>query len=80
DTVKEIELLREKLAGAELAQEEANNLSNIVHSDNVRLEHDVAFLKAVLDDTQKELHSTRGVLAGERARAFQLQVHPWKLD
>ncbi|MCI24928.1 acyl-CoA-binding domain protein, partial [Trifolium medium] len=54
DTVKEIELLREKLAGAELAQEEANNLSNIVHSDNVRLEHDVAFLKAVLDDTQKE--------------------------
>jgi hypothetical protein len=53
DTVKEIELLREKLAGAELAQEEANNLSNIVHSDNVRLEHDVAFLKAVLEDTQK---------------------------
>ncbi|PNY06618.1 acyl-CoA-binding domain-containing protein 4-like [Trifolium pratense] len=79
DTVKEIELLREKLAGAELAQEEANNLSNIVHSDNVRLEHDVAFLKAVLDDTQKELHSTRGVLAGERARAFQLQVEVFHL-
>ncbi|KAG2727198.1 hypothetical protein I3843_01G142900 [Carya illinoinensis] len=74
DTVKEMELLKEKLAGVELAQEEANSLSNIVHSDNVRLEHDVAFLKAVLDDTQKELHSTRGVLAGERARAFQLQV------
>lgn len=53
DTLKEIELLREKLVGAELAHEEANNLSNIVHSDNVRLEHDVAFLKAVLDDTQK---------------------------
>jgi len=53
DTLQEIELLREKLVGAELAQEEANNLSNIVHSDNVRLEHDVAFLKAVLDDTQK---------------------------
>ena len=45
--------MREKLAGLELAQEETNNLSNIVHSDNVRLEHDVAFLKAVLDDTQK---------------------------
>lgn len=53
DTLKEIELLREKLAGAELAQEDASNLSNIVHSDNVRLEHDVAFLKAILDDTQK---------------------------
>lgn len=53
DTGKELELLKEKLGGLELAQEEANNLSNIVHSDNVRLEHDVAFLKAVLDDTQK---------------------------
>lgn len=53
DAVKEMEMLREKLAGVELAQEEANSLSNIVHSDNVRLEHDVAFLKAVLDDTQK---------------------------
>ncbi|KAJ7980227.1 Acyl-CoA-binding domain-containing protein 4 [Quillaja saponaria] len=79
DTVKEMELLREKLAGLELSQEEANSLSNIVHSDNVRLEHDVAFLKAVLDDTQKELHSTRGVLAGERARAFQLQVEVFHL-
>lgn len=53
DTVKEMELLKEKLTGVELAQEEANSLSNLVHSDNVRLEHDVAFLKAVLDDTQK---------------------------
>lgn len=53
DAVKELELLKEKLSGIELAQEEANSLSNIVHSDNVRLEHDVAFLKAVLDDTQK---------------------------
>lgn len=53
DTSKEMELLKEKLAGLELAQEESNSLSNIVHSDNVRLEHDVAFLKAVLDDTQK---------------------------
>ncbi|XVF38664.1 hypothetical protein REPUB_Repub20aG0122100 [Reevesia pubescens] len=79
DTMKEMDLLKEKLAGIELAQEEANSLSNIVHSDNVRLEHDVAFLKAVLDDTQKELHSTRGVLAGERARAFQLQVEVFHL-
>lgn len=53
DTMKEVELLKEKLAGLELAQEESNSLSNIVHSDNVRLEHDVAFLKAILDDTQK---------------------------
>lgn len=53
DAHKEIELLKEKLAAVELAQEEANSLSNIVHSDNVRLEHDVAFLKAILDDTQK---------------------------
>ncbi|WOL16461.1 acyl-CoA-binding domain-containing protein 4 [Canna indica] len=79
DALKEAELLKEKLAGTELAQEEANSLSNIVHSDNVRLEHDVAFLKAILDDTQKELHSTRGVLAGERARAFQLQVEVFHL-
>ncbi|XP_027329294.1 acyl-CoA-binding domain-containing protein 4-like [Abrus precatorius] len=79
DALKEMELMREKLAGLELAQEEANNLSNIVHSDNVRLEHDVAFLKAVLDDTQKELHSTRGVIAGERARAFQLQYEVFHL-
>ncbi|XVE82088.1 hypothetical protein DITRI_Ditri15bG0118700 [Diplodiscus trichospermus] len=78
-TMKEMEMLKEKLASIELAQEEASNLSNIVHSDNVRLEHDVAFLKAVLDDTQKELHSTRGVLAGERARAFQLQVEVFHL-
>lgn len=53
ETTKEVEMLREKVATLELAQEEANSLSNIVHSDNVRLEHDVAFLKAVLDDTQK---------------------------
>ncbi|MCD7465896.1 hypothetical protein HAX54_002104 [Datura stramonium] len=79
DAVKEMELLKEKLASVELAQEEANSLSNIVHSDNVRLEHDVAFLKAVMDDTQKELHTTRGVLAGERARAFQLQVEVFHL-
>ncbi|XP_042517779.1 acyl-CoA-binding domain-containing protein 6 isoform X2 [Macadamia integrifolia] len=79
DTMKEMEILKEKLTGIELAQEESNSLSNIVHSDNVRLEHDVAFLKAVLDDTQKELHSTRGVLAGERARAFQLQVEVFHL-
>ncbi|XP_068660068.1 acyl-CoA-binding domain-containing protein 6-like [Aristolochia californica] len=79
DALKEMELLKEKLAAVEVAQEEANSLSNIVHSDNVRLEHDVAFLKAVLDDTQKELHSTRGVLAGERARAFQLQVEVFHL-
>ncbi|GER55930.1 galactose oxidase/kelch repeat superfamily protein [Striga asiatica] len=79
DSLKEIDLLKEKLTSVELAQEEANSLSNIVHSDNVRLEHDVAFLKAILDDTQKELHSTRGVLAGERARAFQLQVEVFHL-
>lgn len=79
DTLKEMDLMREKLASVEQAQEDANSLSNIVHSDNVRLEHDVAFLKAVLDDTQKELHSTRGVLAGERGRAFQLQVEVFHL-
>ncbi|KAG0473297.1 hypothetical protein HPP92_015154 [Vanilla planifolia] len=79
DTTKEVELLKEKLANLEQVQEEANSLSNMVHSDNVRLEHDVAFLKAVLDDTQKELHSTRGVLAGEKARAFQLQVEVFHL-
>ncbi|KAG2273578.1 hypothetical protein Bca52824_056133 [Brassica carinata] len=79
DALRDVELLKEKLTGLELAQDEANSLSNMVHSDNVRLEHDVAFLRAVLDDTQKELQSTRGVLAGERARAFQLQVEVFHL-
>ncbi|KAK1428938.1 hypothetical protein QVD17_17778 [Tagetes erecta] len=79
DTLKDMELMKEKLVLVEMAQEEANSLSNIVHSDHVRLEHDVAFLKAVLDDTQKELYSTRGVLSGERARAFQLQVEVFHL-
>ncbi|KAL8167198.1 hypothetical protein V2J09_008697 [Rumex salicifolius] len=53
DTMKETELFKERLAGLELAHEEANSVSNLVHSDNVRLEHDVAFVRAVLDDTQK---------------------------
>ncbi|KAL9232881.1 hypothetical protein vseg_007944 [Gypsophila vaccaria] len=79
DAENEMEFLKDKLASLELAQEETNSLSNIVHSDNVRLEHDVAFLKAVLDDTQKELHSTRAMLANERARAFQLQVEVFHL-
>lgn len=58
DAMKDVEFLKEKLTAAEIAQEEANSLSNIVHSDNVRLEHDVAFLKAVLDDTQKVYNSS----------------------
>ena len=101
---REVEALKEKVTGMELAQEESNNLSNTVHAENVRLEREVAFLKAVMDETQKareramlhltatqctvvilmtgficfqELHSTRGVLAGERARAFQLQVNAY---
>ncbi|KAG8090460.1 hypothetical protein GUJ93_ZPchr0011g27081 [Zizania palustris] len=72
---REVETLKEKVTGLELAQEESNNLSNTVHTENVRLEREVAFLKAVMDETQKELHATRGVLAGEGARAFQLQVN-----
>ncbi|KAL8142814.1 hypothetical protein V2J09_015846 [Rumex salicifolius] len=75
DVMKEMESLKEKVVGLELAQEEAN----MVHSDNLRLEHDVAFLKAVLDDTQKELISTRGMLKNERTRAFQLQVEVFHL-
>ncbi|KAG8048880.1 hypothetical protein GUJ93_ZPchr0009g416 [Zizania palustris] len=76
---KEAEVLKEKIAGLELAQEESNNLSNTVHSDNVRLEREVAFLKAVTDETQKELHSTRRVLAGEQSRAFHLQIEVFHL-
>ena len=45
--------LRERVAAAERAQEDSNNLCNVVHSENLRLEHDLAFLKAVLEDTQK---------------------------
>ncbi|XP_066354108.1 acyl-CoA-binding domain-containing protein 5-like isoform X2 [Miscanthus floridulus] len=76
---KEAEMLKEKIACLELAQEESNSLSNTVHADNVRLEREVAFLKAVTDETQKELHSTRRVLAGEQSRAFQLQVEVFHL-
>jgi chromosome segregation ATPase len=43
---REVEALKEKATGLELAQEESNNLSNTVHADNVRLEREVAFLKA----------------------------------
>jgi hypothetical protein len=50
---REVEALKEKVTGLELAQEESNNLSNTVHTDNVRLEREVAFLKAVMDETQK---------------------------
>ena len=50
---KEAEILKEKIAALELAQEESNSLSNTVHADNVRLEREVAFLKAVTDETQK---------------------------
>ncbi|MCO5562376.1 hypothetical protein L7F22_016003 [Adiantum nelumboides] len=77
--LKENEDLKEKLAAAELAQEESINLTNIVHAENMRLEHDLSFLKAVLEDTQKELQTTRGVLSGERSRSFQLQVELFEL-
>lgn len=59
EALKEVQLLKEKVSGLELAQEEANSLSNSVHSDNVRLEHDVAFLKAILDDTQKVIFKAK---------------------
>ncbi|MCO5548403.1 hypothetical protein L7F22_001860 [Adiantum nelumboides] len=78
-TLKENEDLKEKLAAAELTQEESIGLTNIVHAENMRLEHDLAFLKAVLEDTQKELQTTRGVLSGERSRSFQLQVELFEL-
>jgi len=76
---KEAEILKEKIAALELAQEESNSFSNTVHANNVRLEREVAFLKAVTDETQKELHSTRRVLAGEQSRAFQLQIEVFHL-
>jgi chromosome segregation ATPase len=50
---REVEALKEKVTGLELTQEESNHLSNTVHADNVRLEREVAFLKAVMDETQK---------------------------
>ena len=46
---------KEKLRGLKLAQGEANSLSNMVHFDDVRLEHDVAFVKYVLDDKQRKM-------------------------
>jgi hypothetical protein len=50
---REVEALKEKATGLQLAQEESNNLSNTVHADNIQLEREVAFLKAVMDETQK---------------------------
>lgn len=45
--------LKDRVVFAEQAQEDSNNLCNVVHSENLRLEHDLAFFKAVLEDTQK---------------------------
>jgi hypothetical protein len=50
---REVEMLKEKVIGLELAQEDSNSASNTVHADNVRLEREVAFLKAVMDENQK---------------------------
>lgn len=50
---REVEVLKEKVMGLEQAQEDSNNTLNTVHADNVRLEREVAFLKAVMDETQK---------------------------
>jgi hypothetical protein len=50
---REVETLKEKVIGLELAQEDSNSASNTVHADNVRLEREVAFLKAVMDENQK---------------------------
>lgn len=72
--------IKEAVAGAERAQEDSNNLCNLVHSENLRLEHDLAFLKAVLEDTQKELDSTREALATERAKSSQLQMEVFNLN
>lgn len=68
DALRDVELLKEKLTGLELAQDEANSLSNMVHSDNVRLEHDVAFLRAVLDDTQKVIIILVYIIQGEGSK------------
>lgn len=53
--------LKERVAAAESAQEDSNNLCNVVHSENLRLEHDLSFLKAVLEDTQK-VHMLRPIV------------------
>lgn len=45
--------LRDRVALAERGMADSNGLCNVVHSENLRLEHDLAFLKAVLEDTQK---------------------------
>ena len=50
---REVETLKEKVMGLELAQEDSNNASNTVHAENLRLEREVAFLKAVMDENQK---------------------------
>ncbi|XP_024379765.1 uncharacterized protein [Physcomitrium patens] len=71
--------LKETVAAAERAQEDSNNLCSVVHSENLRLEHDLAFLKAVLEDTQKELDSTREGLVTERSKSFKLQMEIFDL-
>jgi chromosome segregation ATPase len=68
---QEAEMLKEKIAGLELAQEESNNLSNTVHADNVRLEREVAFLKAIADESQK---ARRNLIRSLDARWFWLAL------
>ncbi|BBN19454.1 hypothetical protein MPTK1_8g10800 [Marchantia polymorpha subsp. ruderalis] len=72
--LKEQKELHDSLAASAKTREEVSNAAHKTRVHNLKLEHDLALVKAVLEDTQKELHSTRGVLIGERTRAFQLQV------
>lgn len=70
DAMSDVELLKENLSGLELAQEEANSLLDMVHSNNDRLEHDVAFLKAVLNDTVADIHHHPSITTSLRFGVF----------
>eukprot|EP00249_Psilotum_nudum_P002665 c15789_g2_i1 orf=215-2338(-) len=77
--LKDLGEMKEIAMVAQRAQEKSERLSNMVLAENAHMQHDLAFLDAALEEMEKELHTTREVLAGERSRAFQLQVEVFEL-
>ncbi|KAL3699278.1 hypothetical protein R1sor_017300 [Riccia sorocarpa] len=72
--LKEQKELRDSLAASTLTREELSSAAQKARLQNQQLEQDLSLLKTVLEDTQKELHATRGIVHSERTKAFQLQV------
>ncbi|KAL2609445.1 hypothetical protein R1flu_028018 [Riccia fluitans] len=72
--LKEKKELRDSLAASNVSREDLSSVAHKARVQNLQLEQDLTLLKSVLEETQKELHATRGVIHSERTKAFQLQV------